>query len=66
MLIQDKDKREVIKAKAIGTTFVIAITANSISLYDLRKAAIILKESIFEHTPFPDDLENEINDLCVI
>ena len=42
---------------------IFSATSNSIQLYDIRKPSIIIKESIFEHTQFQDDLENEINDI---
>ena len=66
MLIQDRQKREIVKARAIGSHMILSATCNSIQLYDIRKPCIILKETIFEHTPFPEDDENELNDIDLV
>ena len=63
-MIMDKQKREFIKAKFIGDSYILSSTTNSLLMHDIRKPSIILSESLYDKAP-ADDLteENEINDV---
>ena len=66
MLIQDPEKREILKCSPISTLLMVGLTPSSLIVFDIRKPSIILKEILFEsQSIFPDDPENELNDFSI-
>ena len=48
MMIMDKQKREFIKAKFIGDSYILSSTTNALLMHDVRKPSIILSESVYD------------------
>lgn len=65
MLLQEPSKAAIVKAYPISSRQVLAMTESSIQLYDIRKPAIIVSQTCFEHTPSAENPDNELNDIDV-